>query len=140
MLISVQDTEFDHLGVLRVFFSVVGQIQTNVVGVAIRGRRFFSSRYVLPDPCSPANERTLRAQSTYTKAADGTLTIAGTPAPYTYSAYGRIIDNHIYTMSERDEMIKECHLALLKTQAHAERVPDFVYNVLYAYIVKYVYR
>lgn len=34
-------------------------------------------------------------------------------------------------------MIKECHLALLKTQAHAERVPDFVYNVLYAYIVKY---
>ncbi|WLG87836.1 zeta toxin family protein [Pseudomonas cucumis] len=86
------------------------------------------------------NERTLRAQSTYTKAADGTLTIAGTPAPYTYSAYGRIIDNHIYTMSERDEMIKECHLALLKTQAHAERVPDFVYNVLYAYIVKYVYR
>ncbi|WP_223569613.1 zeta toxin family protein [Pseudomonas sp. BF-R-26] len=85
-------------------------------------------------------ERTLRAQSTYTKAADGSLTIAGTTAPYTYSAYGKIVDNHIYTMSDRDEMIKECHLALLKTQTYAEHVPDFVYNDLYAYIVKYVYR
>ncbi|RON13200.1 zeta toxin family protein [Pseudomonas frederiksbergensis] len=85
-------------------------------------------------------ERTLRAQSTYTKAADGSLTITGTTAPYMYSAYGTIVDNHIYTMSDRDEMIKECHLALLKTQTYAEHVPDFVYNDLYAYIVKYVYR
>jgi hypothetical protein len=68
------------------------------------------------------------------------LTITGTEAPYAYSAYGAIINNHIYTMSDRDEMIKECHLALLKSQIYAEHVPDFVYNDLYAYIVKYVYR
>jgi hypothetical protein len=84
-------------------------------------------------------ERTLRAESTYTKAADGTLTITGT-TPFAYCAYGTIIDNHIYTRSDRDEMIKECHLALLKTQTYAEHVPDFVYNDLYAYIVKYVCR
>jgi hypothetical protein len=84
-------------------------------------------------------ERTLRAQSTYTKAADGALTITGT-TPFAYSAYRTIIDNHIYTMSDRDEMIKQCHLALLKTQTYAEHVPDFVYNDLYAYIVKYVCR
>jgi hypothetical protein len=85
-------------------------------------------------------ERTLRAQSTYTKADNGTLTIAGTGTSYSYSAYGDIINNHIYTMSDRDEMIRECHLALLKSQTYAEHVPDFVYNDLYAYIVKYVYR
>jgi hypothetical protein len=37
-------------------------------------------------------------------------------------------------------MLKECHLALFKTQAHATLVPDFVYNDLHACIVKYVSR
>jgi hypothetical protein len=85
-------------------------------------------------------ERTLRAQSTYTKDAEGRLGIASTTAPYSYSAYNTIINNHAYTMDERDEMSKECHLALLKTGTYAKDVPDFVYNDLYAYIVKYVYR
>ncbi|AWM92191.1 Zeta toxin [Pseudomonas sp. 31-12] len=82
------------------------------------------------------NERALRLHNTYTKAVDGTPSTA----PNLYSAYGNIINNDIYTPAERDEMIKECHLALLKTQTYAQLVPDFVYNDLYAYIVKHVYR
>lgn len=85
-------------------------------------------------------ERTLRAHSTYTKAADGALTVTAVTAPYAYSAYGTIINNHVFSMADRDEMVKECHLALLKTGTYAEHVPDFVYNDLYAYVVKYVYR
>jgi hypothetical protein len=85
-------------------------------------------------------ERTLRAHSTYTKDAKGELSIDSTTATYTYSAYNAIINNHIYAMVERDEMIKNCHLALLKTMKYTKQVPDVVYNDLYAYIVKYVYR
>jgi hypothetical protein len=60
--------------------------------------------------------------------------------PTAYSAYESIINNHVHTLSERDEIVKECHLALLNTQTYALVVPDFVYNDLYAYIVKYVNR
>lgn len=81
-------------------------------------------------------ERALRIQSTYPKAAD----TAPLTAPTLYSAYGNIINNHIYTPRERDEMVKECHLALSRARPYLEQVPDFVYNDLYAYIVKYVYR
>jgi hypothetical protein len=86
------------------------------------------------------NDRMQRAHSTYSKDADGKLTISSITKPYSYSAYNTIINNHVYSMAERDEMVKECHLALLKAGTFATQVPDFVYNDLYAYIVKYVYR
>jgi hypothetical protein len=82
-------------------------------------------------------ERVSRFQKIYSNAATD---VVSPTAPTAYSTYGNIINNHIYTKRERDEMVKECHLALLKTQAHAAQVPDFVYNDLQAYIVKYVYR
>ncbi|WP_213939523.1 zeta toxin family protein [Pseudomonas sp. dw_612] len=85
-------------------------------------------------------ERTLRGHSTYTKADDGSLTVSGVATPYNYSAYDTIINNHVFSRADRDEMVKECHLALLKTGAYAQHVPDFVYNDLHAYIIKYVYR
>lgn len=87
----------------------------------------------------PLKERTLRTQNTYAKDSDGTLAIAGPKVVYA-NAFEAIINNRFYLMSDREEMVKECHLALLKTQAHAEHVPDAVYNDLYAYILKYVYR
>ena len=37
-------------------------------------------------------------------------------------------------------MVRECHLQLLKTSQYDKQVPDFVYNELYSYITKYVYR
>ena len=86
------------------------------------------------------NERTLRAQSTYIKAGDGTVSTTTTLRDFAHSVYFNIIDNHVYTMSDRDEVIKECHLALLKTASHTSFVPSFVYNDLYTCIVKYVYR
>ena len=85
-------------------------------------------------------ERTLRAHSTYSQDSKGELTITSTSTKYSYSAYATIINNHVYTHQERDEMVKECHLSLLKAGTFAKQVPDFVYNDLYAYIVKYVYR
>ncbi|MDI1332837.1 MULTISPECIES: zeta toxin family protein [Pseudomonas] len=81
-------------------------------------------------------ERVSRAHITYTT----TACVTPSATPTAYSAYESIINNHVHTLSERDEIVKECHLALLNTQTYAQVVPDFVYNDLYAYIVKYVNR
>jgi hypothetical protein len=86
------------------------------------------------------NERTLRAQSTYTKAADGTVSTTTTLKDYAHSAYFDIIDNHVNSKSRRNKVIKESHLALLKIAGHAQHVPSFVYNDLYACIVRYANR
>jgi hypothetical protein len=86
------------------------------------------------------NERTLRAQSTYTKAADGSVSRTTTMRHFEYIVYSRIIDNHVFAVDGNQEIVKECHLALLRTAAHASYVPNFVYNDLYAYIDKYVCR
>lgn len=85
-------------------------------------------------------ERALRAQSTYTKAADGALTITTSKVAFAYAAYSSIINNHVLTVSDRDEVVKECHVALHKARAQAQYVPNVVYNDLYAYIVKCVNR
>jgi hypothetical protein len=85
-------------------------------------------------------ERKLLAQSTYTRASDDKLTVTSLATPYTYDVYRAIINRSVYAVSDRDEMIKVCHLALLKSGNYADQVPDAVYNDLYAYIVKYVYR
>jgi hypothetical protein len=86
------------------------------------------------------NERTLIAQSTYSKGVDGSVTTTTTKVNFAYGIYSNIIDNHVFAASDRDEVVKECHLALLKTTTHASHVPTFVYNDLYAYIVKHVNR
>ncbi|MCP1518497.1 hypothetical protein J2Y74_002807 [Pseudomonas migulae] len=86
------------------------------------------------------NERTLRAQSTYTKAADGTVSTTTTLKDFAHSTYFDIIDNHVNSTSRRNKVIKECHLALLKIAGHTQHVPSFVYNDLYACIVRYVNR
>ncbi|MCS3840730.1 hypothetical protein HNR03_005358 [Pseudomonas sp. JAI111] len=83
-------------------------------------------------------ERLQRAHFTYSKADIPAPTPSTAPTPN--STYGNIINNHVCTHRERDEMVKDCHLALLKAQTYAQFVPDVVYNDLYAYIVKYVYR
>ncbi|MBV6823085.1 zeta toxin family protein [Pseudomonas sp. PD9R] len=86
------------------------------------------------------SERVLRAHSLYTLGVDGELTVTSTLEPYAYSAYDTILTRYVYSMPERDEMVKACHLALIKTERFAKQVPDFVYNDLYGYIIKYVYR
>lgn len=85
-------------------------------------------------------ERTLLAQNSYTRAASGTVSKTTTKLDFAYSLYADIIDNPVFAITERNEVIKECHLALGKTQAHAKEIPDFVYNDLYTYIVRYVSR
>jgi len=85
-------------------------------------------------------ERTQRAKSHYTKNTDGTLTITPTETAFSHGAYQEIINNHVYSTDERDEVVKECHLSLLKTATYDTLVPNHVYNDLYAYVIKYVYR
>lgn len=84
-------------------------------------------------------ERVLRAQSTYTLAGDDGVTISTSKTVFAYSVYSGIINN-VIAQSDQEQMIKECHMTLHKARTHAKHVPDFVYNDLYAYIVKYVYR
>ncbi|MDF9773182.1 zeta toxin family protein [Pseudomonas baetica] len=86
------------------------------------------------------NDRVLRAHSTYTLDATGKLTEVSELQAYAYSAYDKVLRSYVYSMEERDEMVKECHLQLLRTSAYVKYVPDFVYNDLYSYITKYVYR
>ncbi|MGV8890253.1 MAG: zeta toxin family protein [Pseudomonas sp.] len=86
------------------------------------------------------NERAMRAQSTYTKAADGSVITTTTMRPFEYIVYSRITDNHVFAVNGHYEIVKECHLALLKAGTHASYVPAFVYNDLYTYIAKYVLR
>ena len=78
--------------------------------------------------------------STYTKAANGTIDSTTLNTHFSHGVYSGIIDKHVFAMTDRDEMVKECHVALHKSRTHARYVPNFVYNELYAYIVKYVYR
>ncbi|MNP29054.1 hypothetical protein D3C76_1220620 [compost metagenome] len=80
------------------------------------------------------------AETTYPETTGGEITETGSTKRYTYSAYDKIITNYVYALEDRDELVKECHLALHKIGTYAEKVPDVVYNDLYAYIVKYVYR
>lgn len=85
-------------------------------------------------------DRVLRAHTTYTLDAKGELTETSVVQPYSYSGYDAILRRTIYSMEERDEAVKACHLLLLRINKYREQVPDFVYNDLYSYITKYVYR
>nr|AAP76492.1 Uvs007 [uncultured bacterium] len=85
-------------------------------------------------------ERTLRAQSLYTEAPNGTPNTSTTTAFFSYGAYEKIISHQICTREERFDVVKECHLALLKTGVQASNVPDRIYNELYAYIITYMCR
>lgn len=86
------------------------------------------------------NERAMRAQSTYAKAADGSVSKTTTLRHFEYAVYSRIIDNHAFAVNGHHEIIKECHLALLETAGHTQYVPGFVYNDLYACIIRYADR
>ncbi|MCP1445585.1 hypothetical protein J3D54_004717 [Pseudomonas sp. GGS8] len=80
-------------------------------------------------------ERVLRAQSTYTLADDGSVTVATSKTVFAYSVYASIINN-VIAVNDREQMIKECHMTLHKARTHAKYVPNFVYNDLYACISK----
>jgi hypothetical protein len=60
-------------------------------------------------------ERTLRGHSICVRNEAGNLEMTSTDQPYDYGTYERIVSDSINSLAERDEMIRECHLALLKT-------------------------
>lgn len=61
-------------------------------------------------------------------------------APCAYNNYAKIVNAPIFTRDERGETLKECHLALSRLSEFAKQIPYTVYNDLYAYVVKYVFR
>jgi hypothetical protein len=61
-------------------------------------------------------------------------------APCSYTRYAAIVNAPIESRSERGEMLKECHVALVRTNAHSDKVHYSVFNDLYAYVAKHVYR
>jgi len=85
-------------------------------------------------------ERALRGHSTCKRNTQGTLELTSTGQGYDYASYESIASNTINSLAERDEMIKECHLALQKTAQYADQIPAFVYNALYSRIIKYANR
>ena len=137
---SLKDQKMERFVTVRMLNASMRNAQAIILAFETAAKAISGSKITLYERGFGAlKERTLRAQSTYTKAAEGALPIKE-EAPFAYSSYEKIINNHIYTMRDRHEILKECQLALLQTQTYADRVPDFVYNDLYAYIVKYVNR
>jgi hypothetical protein len=84
-------------------------------------------------------ERRLRARSTYTKDAERDLIISGDQQNYA-SLFETTTRRPIYELKDREEMVKECHRALLATQTATTPMPDSLYHDLYSYILRYVYR
>jgi hypothetical protein len=85
-------------------------------------------------------DRILRAHSTYTLDTQHKLSITSTSTPYSYEAYERIFSKSVNGENERNEMVRECHLALSKATQYATQVPDFLFNALHARIIRYVQR
>lgn len=86
------------------------------------------------------NERAVRAQSTYVKNADGSVSKTTTSRHFAHVVYSRIIENYVFAVNGHHEVVKECHLALRQTEGHSQYVPSFVYNDLYACITRYAKR
>jgi len=85
-------------------------------------------------------DRVLRAHSVYTRNAQDLVSVSSTSTPYTYGAYEQVVGKSISSDAERNELVRESHLALFKATQYAAQVPDFLVNALYARIVKYVQR
>lgn len=84
-------------------------------------------------------ERALRAQSTYTRDAQGLLCVSGGGQNYA-SLFETTACRPICELKDREEMVKECHRALLNRQTSTAPAPDSLCNDLYTYILRYVYR
>jgi hypothetical protein len=111
-------------------------VQTEAAAATVEG----SQIYLYERGLGALKERTLRGHSICVRNEAGNLEMTSTDQPYDYGTYERIVSDSINSLAERDEMIRECHLALLKTGQFSAQVPDFVYNALYARIAKYVNR
>jgi hypothetical protein len=60
--------------------------------------------------------------------------------PCAFNNYAKLVNAPIISLEERGETLKAAHLALAKSERCAEPVPYQVFNDLYAYVVKYVFR
>ncbi|MHC8286557.1 zeta toxin family protein [Pseudomonas sp. XS1P51] len=138
---SLEDQEMERFVTVSKLDASMSNAQAIILAFETAAKAISGSQITLYERGFGAlNERTLLAQSTYSKAADGSVTTTTTKIDFAYNVYSSIIDNHVFAIRDRDEVLKECHQALHKTQTHARHVPGVVYNDLYAYIIKYVNR
>lgn len=137
---SLEKQELERFVTLSALNASLGNAQPTLLAIETTAKAVSGSQiYLYERGFGPLKERILRTQSTYTLDPDGTLLIAGPKVVYA-NAFEIITNNRLHLIGDREEMVKECHLTPLKTKPHAEHVPDSVYNDLYAYILKYVYR
>lgn len=60
--------------------------------------------------------------------------------PCAFYSYAKLVNAPIVTLEERGETLKAAHFALAKSERCVEPVPYQIFNDLYAYVVKYVFR
>ncbi|SFB51050.1 Zeta toxin [Pseudomonas sp. NFIX10] len=137
---SLDRQEMERFVSLSALNASLGNAQATILAFETAAKAISGSRIFLYERgFGPLKERILRVQSTYTRDSNDAPVITGPTLAYS-SAFEAIVNNRLHLLGDREEMVKECHLALLKTQAHVDQVPDSVYSDLYAYILKYVYR
>lgn len=137
---SLEKQEMERFVPLSALDASLGNAQATIHAFETAAKAVSGSQIFLYERgFGPLKERILRVQSTYTRASDGTVITTGPKVAYA-SAFELIVNNRLHLIGDREEMVKECHLALCGAQMHPEYVPEAVFNDLYAYILKYVYR
>lgn len=109
---------------------------------ALRDRRVVcQSRCTQPDDLTP--EAITHDSGETVEPEDQALRIIRTPEankPCSFNNYAKLVNAPIVSLEERGETLKASHIALAKAERSAEPVPYQVFNDLYAYVVKYVFR
>jgi len=137
---SLEKQEMERFVPLSALNASLGNAQATIHAFETAAKAVSGSRIFLYERgFGPLKERILRAQSTYTRGSDDAVVITGPKVAYA-SVFESIVNNRLHLIGDREEMVKECHLALSKAQMHPEHVPEAVFNDLYAYILRYVYR
>ncbi|MCE0463134.1 MULTISPECIES: zeta toxin family protein [Pseudomonas] len=137
---SLEKQEMERFVPLSALNASLGNAQATIHAFETAAKAVSGSQIFLYERgFGPLKERVLRVQSLYSQRSGGAVVISGSKVAYT-SVFEPIVNNRLHLIGDREEMVKECHLALSKAQIHADHVPESVFNDLYAYILRYVYR
>lgn len=108
----------------------------------LRNRRVVcQSRCTKPDDLTP--EAIVDDSGATLNPEDHNMRIVRNPEankPCSFNNYAKLVNTPIVSLEERGETLKASHIALAKAERSIEPVPYQVFNDLYAYVVKYVFR
>ncbi|NHN70277.1 Zeta toxin [Pseudomonas fluorescens] len=137
---SLEKSEMERFVPLSALNASLANAQATILALETAAKAVDGSRMFLYERgLGQLRERLLRVQNTYTRGSNGALVIDGPKVAYA-SVFEAIVNNRLQLIGDREEMVRQCHLALHEARVHAEHVPDAVFNDLYAYILRYVCR